>query len=210
MTSAEPDQERAIRQYHRLAPVYDAIARFGMRYRRMAVDRLQLRPGESVVDVACGTGLNFDYLYEQVGPSGRIIGIDLSGDMLVRARERVDRAAWRNVTLIESAAESANIPASADAAIFSLTHDVMRSREAVENVISFLKPGSRVAVLGAKWAPRWVFPINLFVRAVSRAYVTTLEGYERPWSHLEDHVPNLEVKPLMLGAFYIAIGRRPI
>lgn len=208
MRRAQPDQEKAIRQYRRLAPIYDAVARFAMRYRQMAVDRLALRPGEVVVDVACGTGLNFGYIFERVGPTGMIVGIDLSGEMLAKARERVQRAGWPNVLLIESAVEDAELAEPADAAIFSLSHDVMRSPTAIENVISHLKPYGRVSVLGAKWASRWAFPVNVFVRAVSRAYITTLEGYDRPWSHIEGYVSQLEVEERLLGALYIATARK--
>jgi ubiquinone/menaquinone biosynthesis C-methylase UbiE len=83
---AGPDPDRAIEQYRRLAPGYDVMARAGMRYRRKAVELLELRRGEIVVDVACGTGLNFEPIIERVGPEGRLFGIDLSPDMLA-ARE---------------------------------------------------------------------------------------------------------------------------
>lgn len=174
----------------------------------MAVDRLQLRRGEVVVDVGCGTGLNFEYVMDRVGPSGAVIGVDLSPDMLRVTRERVQRAGWPNVVLIESSAEAAELPQRADAALFSLTHDVMRSREALEKVIGQLKPGARISVLGAKWAPKWSFAINLFVWLVSRAYTTTFEGYDRPWSHLEELVTDLEVEPAVFGAWYIATARK--
>ena len=68
--------------------VYDRNARFydlavwgyylvGMpigKWRRMVVEALELRPGDTVVEVGCGTGLNFDLLQKAVGPKGRIIG----------------------------------------------------------------------------------------------------------------------------------------
>jgi hypothetical protein len=42
---------------------------------------------------------------------------------------------------------------------------------------------------------------------ISRRYITTFEGFDRPWSHLERYVPNLRVKPVLFGAGYIAWGR---
>ena len=47
--------------------------------------------------------------------------------MLALARERCVREGWRNVTLIESAMETADIPAPVDAILFNFTHDVLRS-----------------------------------------------------------------------------------
>jgi arsenite methyltransferase len=64
----EPDPAKAIEQYRRLAPVYDVMARAGMRYRRRTVELLDLQHGEAVVDVACGTGLNFEPIIQRIGP----------------------------------------------------------------------------------------------------------------------------------------------
>jgi SAM-dependent methyltransferase len=205
---ARPDPERSIQQYRRLAPVYDVMARAGMRYRRRAVELLNLRRGDIVVDVACGTGLNFQPIIERIGREGRLFGIDLSPDMLERARERVVVAGWDNVELINTPVERAALPVAADAALFSLTHDVMRSPAALTRVMDNLGPNGRIAAVGVKWAPRWALPFNLVVRVVSTRFVTTFEGYDRPWSHLEVLVPNLRVRPLLLGAGYLAWGSK--
>src|SRR5438876_10930572 len=76
--------------YDRRAPWYDAIVRllsFGSdrEYRRRAVAELRLRPGQRVLDVGCGTGLNFRLLADAVGPSGLVVGTDLSHAMLREA-----------------------------------------------------------------------------------------------------------------------------
>jgi ubiquinone/menaquinone biosynthesis C-methylase UbiE len=47
-----------------------------------------IAPGDSVLDIACGTGANFALLDERVGPAGRVVGVDLSPDMLAVAAER--------------------------------------------------------------------------------------------------------------------------
>ncbi|MDQ3986761.1 MAG: methyltransferase domain-containing protein [Actinomycetota bacterium] len=199
-----PDRSLALRQYGRIAGVYDLLARPGMGLRRRLVEEVDLSPGQTVLDVACGTGINFPLIQERIGPTGRIIGVDLSPDMLARARQRVQDQGWSNVRLIEASIEEADIPKEIDAALFSLTHDVMRMEPALEHVWAHLKTGGRVGVLGAKWAPRWAFPINVALWLVSRAYVTTFEGYDRPWSHLEGIAGPLRVRSLMLGGLYIA------
>jgi SAM-dependent methyltransferase len=70
-----------------------------------------------VLDIGCGTGLNFAALEDQIGPGGRVIGIDLSPEMLAEAHARTERHDWANVTLIESAIEDAAIPVAADPAL---------------------------------------------------------------------------------------------
>jgi ubiquinone/menaquinone biosynthesis C-methylase UbiE len=205
---ARPDPDRSIQQYRRLAPVYDVMARAAMRYRRRAVELLDLRRGDIVVDAACGTGLNFQPIIERIGGEGRLFGIDLSPDMLELARERVVAGGWDNVELINAPVERADIPVAADAALFSLTHDVMRSQAALNRVMDCLGPNGRVAAVGVKWAPRWALPVNLVVRAVSNRFVTTLEGYDRPWSPLQVLVPDLQIRPVLLGAAYLAWGSK--
>jgi hypothetical protein len=128
--------------------------------------------------------------------------------MLDRARERVVAGGWDNVELINAPVERAALPVAADAALFSLTHDVMRSPAALNRVMDNLGPNGRIAAVGAKWGPRWALPVNLVVRVVSNRFVTTLEGYDRPWNYLQVLVPNLQIRPILLGAAYLAWGQQ--
>lgn len=75
-------------------PVYRAGRRIGIR-------QLWLRPGATVVDIGCGTGLNFALLEEAIGPTGRIVAVDLSDDMLAAARRRTQKYGWDNVELLQ-------------------------------------------------------------------------------------------------------------
>ena len=100
-----PDSSLAIARYRRLARHYDRATRRAAPVRARAVAALGLRPGETVLDVACGTGVCFPLLEEQVGRSGTIIGVELSPDMLALARRRVEHAGWTNVTLIQASME---------------------------------------------------------------------------------------------------------
>ena len=206
MSERRPDPRLAVAKYRQRAPRYDRRTRVFDTYRRLAVERLLLSPGDAVLDVACGTGLNFALIERHIGPGGRLVGIDLSPEMLASARDRVERAGWANVTLIESAVDEAELGIRADAALFSFTHDVLQSDAAVENVIGALAAGGRVASVGARWAPRWRVPVNLVVWYSSRGYVTTFEGLQRPWARLERHVPELTVESRALGGVYIASG----
>jgi ubiquinone/menaquinone biosynthesis C-methylase UbiE len=202
-----PDRTAAIEQYRDAAPGYDRHMRRFARWQRMAVERLRIQSGETVIDVACGTGLNFPLLEAAVGSDGRIVGIELSTEMVSQARERAAANAWENISLIEAPVETAAIDTTADAALFSFTHDVLQSPVAVANVVAHLKPGARVSSAGAKLAGGWSPLVNMFVRRSARPYTTTFSGLERPWRELERYAHEFDVKSLALGGAYVASAR---
>lgn len=79
--------------YGRWASVYDRVARLpGLRsWRAGAVDALDLSPGDTVAEMGCGTGANVPELRERVGPDGRVVGLDVTAEMLRTARRHADR-----------------------------------------------------------------------------------------------------------------------
>ena len=79
-------------------------------YRKRAIQSLALNQGDTVVDLGCGTGLNFSLLQEQVGPRGRIIGVDLTDAMLDEANARIAAHGWSNVELVKSDAAGLCFP----------------------------------------------------------------------------------------------------
>jgi SAM-dependent methyltransferase len=202
-----PDRGAAVEQYRRAAHGYDRHMRLFARWQRMAVERLQLRPGDTVIDVACGTGLNFPLLEDEIGEDGEIIGIDLSPEMMDQARQRVSDEGWQNVALIEASVEDARISATADAALCSFTHDVLQSSAAVARVVASLRPGARVASAGAKLAGRWNFVVNAAVRRSARPYMTTFRGLDGPWRELERYAEEMQHKSLAFGGAYVVSGR---
>src|SRR3989304_5196927 len=58
------------------------------RYRREAVEVLDVDPGATVLEIGCGTGLNFGYIEERIGPGGRLIALDYTPAMLEQAARR--------------------------------------------------------------------------------------------------------------------------
>jgi ubiquinone/menaquinone biosynthesis C-methylase UbiE len=211
MSDQSPDARRALEKYRRLAPTYDrralALERLVLqRSRRRVVERLGAVAGATVIDVGCGTGLTLPLLVEAVGPGGRVIGIELSPDMLAVARQRVAMNGWTNVELVESSVEDASLPDLVDASVSHFTHDILRSRIALENVVRLVRPGGSMAAASGRRAP-WV--PSAIARAVARPYVTTFEGLDRPWSILEELVPNLRVETMYAGCVFVASGDTP-
>jgi acyl dehydratase/ubiquinone/menaquinone biosynthesis C-methylase UbiE len=194
--------------YRRLAGSYDLTTAWLEPYRHRAVSHLRLQPGEVVLDVGCGTGLSFEPIQAAIGPSGRLVGIEPSPEMLAAARARVEAAGWDNVTLLETGAEEATVPGPVDAVLFAFTHDVMRAPKALANVLGQVRPGGRLAAAGPKWtafAPQ----LNPLVWQVARQYVTSFEGFRRPWAELERAVPDLWVEEAYFGCVYLAWGGLP-
>src|SRR5215467_13151484 len=88
--SVPEENARLMALYQKQAKGYDQSGILGLdAFRREAVQRLELKRGDLVVDIGCGTGLNFALLQEAIGETGRIIGVDLTDAMLEQARRRV-------------------------------------------------------------------------------------------------------------------------
>jgi len=174
--------------------------------RRMAVVHLQLRPGDCVLDLGCGTGMSLPMLHDAVGAAGRVVGVDLSPEMLAVARERVLRERWGNVELHCNAVEDAALPRQADAALFHFTHDVLQSAPALDHVLRHLRPGARVVATGLKWTAPGLAPMNLLVGLHMAQSVTNYEGLATPWQPLLDRGLQLDVDLLMMGTVFVARG----
>lgn len=209
--SPGPDAGRARATYEREAGRYDSrVTVRGIKaLQRRAIDALALSPGDRVLDVACGTGLAFAELEERVGESGEVVGVDLTAAMLERATERVRVQGWQNVRLVEGRVEDAFIgaPGWFDAALFSFTHDVLQSDAAVDAVVRAVRPGGRIATTGIQWAPRWLVPVNTAVYLGARRWVTTFDGFDRPFRRLEERLEDVRVERAWLGSMYVVSGR---
>ena len=204
----QPDRQ-VTRQlaYSEDARSYDRKTDAFQGYRRAIVEALPVRRGQVVLDVGCGTGLCCGLLREKVGPRGGVVGIEESPEMAAVARERIAREGWRNVTVVQAGAEDAQIPVTADAALFCAVHDILQSPGALRNVMGHLRPGARVAAGGGKWAAPWLVTVNMLARMLHAPYVRSFEGFGRPWHHLEPLIEDVHVRELAFGSGYVLTGR---
>ena len=176
------------------------------RYRSAAVDALKLRPGNTVVDVGCGTGRNFRYLQEKIGGNGRLTGVDLTKEMLEKAGTRVLRHGWTNVDLLQEDASEFNFPIEADGIISTFMLSTMPEHEKIiEHAAQSLRPGGRLVILDVKeplW-PSWFFKISC--RFFYQPYGTLYEHLrQKPWETMKRHFKSVTIREFYAGAVYMA------
>ncbi|MDZ4266108.1 MAG: methyltransferase domain-containing protein [Mycobacterium sp.] len=143
-------------RYRSSARFYDLISAEWPVYRAgrvAAIDLMALRAGHHVLDIGCGTGLNFPLLQSRIGPSGSITAVDASAQMLEQARRRAFSAGWTNVRLVEADASAldANAPdmtSGFDAVISTYALSLMADwPRALSTMVAVTRPGGRVAVV---------------------------------------------------------------
>jgi ubiquinone/menaquinone biosynthesis C-methylase UbiE len=214
-------RERLIEIYRHKAKHYDLTSRLypapgypQRRQRLRAVGALGLRPGDFVIDMACGTGLNFPLIQEAIGPDGRIVGVDLTDAMLARAQERIATNGWRNVSLEQADAAEFEFPTGADAILstYALTQ-VPDSTAVIAHGAAALSGGGRWVVLDLKvpgTTPRWLTQLGT---AAVRPFAAVDEWLmRRPWEAIrramQEQLTDVSWNDLYFGTAFLAAGSR--
>jgi SAM-dependent methyltransferase len=90
--------------WSQLAPTWleleDQLEEVGRLPGQLAMDRLELRPGQRVVDLGCGSGRTTLELASRVGPDGEVVGVDIAAEMLARGRDRAARLGTANIEFL--------------------------------------------------------------------------------------------------------------
>jgi len=108
----------------------------------------RLEPGERVLDLGCGAGTDTLVAAQMVGPEGRVTGIDMTPEMLAKARGAADELGTENVELVEAEVEQLPFPdASFDVVISNGVIDLIPDKDAVfAEIFRVLAPGGRVQI----------------------------------------------------------------
>jgi ubiquinone/menaquinone biosynthesis C-methylase UbiE len=201
--------------YDKRAGIYDLAVWFyylaGMRigrWRRMAVDALSLQPGDTVIEIGCGTGLNFSLLERAVGSEGKVIGMDISEAMLDQARARVHAAGWQNVELVCGAASDFSFPDDIEGILATgvLTFEP-EFDQVIERGAKALSAGRKWVVLDYKMPSNWLRHLTpLFVALGSSFGVSKALMDRHVWESVERHLANTRMQELYGGFVYLVSG----
>jgi ubiquinone/menaquinone biosynthesis C-methylase UbiE len=214
-------QEHLIATYRSKAKHYDIVSQFypvpgypQRAQRRRAIQALELRRGDTVVDIACGTGQNFPLIEHAIGPEGRIVGVDLTDAMLAQAQRRSERNGWSNIGLVQADAASFAFPTEVDAILstYALSH-VPESGDVIARGAAALSRGGRWVVLDLKApdnAPPWLTQVGT---ALGRRFGSIDEWIgRRPWegvrAAMQDALADPSWNELCFGTAFLAAGSR--
>lgn len=209
LEAVEALYRRRARSYDWTANLYYLIGYREWAYRRRAVSALRLSPGDTVVEMCCGTGLNFPLLQAAVGPQGHILGVDLTDAMLDEARRRVERNRWRNVDLVQSDAGAFEFPEGVAGILstYALTM-VPEYDRVIERGAAALRPGGRWAVLDLT-VPAALSRLSGLYLLLTRPFGASLEAARRrPGESLRRHLGHVERENLFLGFSYLTCAEK--
>ena len=221
MSQIDSTREHLIETYRKKAKHYDITSRLypvpgypQLAQRRRAAQALGLRPGATVVEIACGTGLNFSLIEQAIGPDGRIVGVDLTDAMLAQAQHRAETNGWGNISLVQADAAEFDFPTEVDGILstYALSH-LPECGDVIAHGAAALSSGGRWVVLDLKVpdnAPRWLAQVGI---GLVRPFGSIDEWIaRRPWEAIRaamgDSLADLSWTELFFGTAFLAAGSR--
>ncbi len=221
MSQPDPTREHLIATYRKKAKHYDVTSRlypapgYPQRSQRLlAVQALGLRAGDSVIDIACGTGLNFPLIEKVIGPGGRIIGVDLTDAMLARAEDRIRTNGWTNISLVQADAAEFEFPAEVNAILSTYAlSQVPECAEVIAHGAAALSGGGRWVVLDLKVPDNTPGRLAQLGTAIVRPFASIDEWImRRPWeairAAMQEELADLSWTELFFGTAFLGAGSR--
>ena len=203
------------RIYETRAPLYDFTANLyyllgyrEMEYRRRAITELDPRPGQTVVELCCGTGLNFRLIEQKIGAAGRLIGVDFSEGMLRQAKRRVERMGWQNVELVHHDVATFHFPAEVDRVLSTFALTVVPQYDLViARAHEALSSGGKLVLLDLKKPEGKNESLVRLAAMMVRPFAVTLDLAARhPWESVARYFEDCRLENLYFGFTYIVSG----
>ena len=146
-------KEEAKRSYDRISRYYDYLTgAFERKYAEMALERLSVSEGETVLEIGFGTGHCLKRITESVGPKGKAYGIDISTGMMEISKKRLEKADLQDRVKL-FCGDAASLPfddSTFNAVFMSFTLELFDTPEipkVLEQIKRVLKPEGRLAVV---------------------------------------------------------------
>lgn len=195
---------------HFLRRLPDFDFRFITPVRAEAVRRLGLKPGDRALDVGCGPGGSLPVLRAVVGPTGEVLGVEISPAVAALAQRRITRQAWGNVSIHVAPAQAVALQGQYDALLMFAAPDVYGSDEAMNHLTAHLRPRAGVAFFGAKRSQGplgWILngPMRVLMPRIS--FATTPIPTDKPWEAWAPLLEDLQVREYFFGWMFLATGR---
>ena len=146
-------KEEAKQAYNRLSKFYDyTLGLLGRKYSKMALERLSVVEGETVLEIGFGTGHCLKWIAKLVGPAGKVYGIDISPEMIEKTKKRLEKEGLANRAEL-CCGDATCLPfeeSTFDAVFMSFTLEVLDTPEIpgmLDQIKKLLKPGGRLGVI---------------------------------------------------------------
>lgn len=177
--------------------------------RLKAVKLLNLKHGDRVLDVGCGSGGSFPYLHQSVGQSGEIVGVEISPRTTINTRRRIAKNNWENVHVIEADARKVNLNGKFDGLLMFAAPDVFASEAALLNIFPHLKENARIVLFGAKISKRrfgWLLNGLFRMASVRLSFSSTPKIESEPWIILQKRLAQITIEEYFFGWMFLAWG----
>ncbi len=138
---------------------------------------LQLKPGDVVADIGSGVGAFTLPFAKAVAPSGLALAVDIWPDMLAHIREKAKNEGLGNLQTVVAKLDDPNLPKDlVDVVYFhDVFHNVNDRQAYLERLVSYLKPGSRIAIVEQEFddpiAQKWDFPEDRITKDQVKAWM---------------------------------------
>jgi len=131
--------------------------------RKKAINKLDLKPGQKVLDVACGSGSNFKHIEQQIGKKGHILAIDYTENMIKKAKKHAKKNHWHNIEFLQKDLAKADLPCDHFDGIISTIGfcSIPDHKNALKNTLWSLKKRGKLVMLEGK--PFNLKPLNLLM-----------------------------------------------
>lgn len=204
--------KKAINYYDKFAQVYDLFSPkwYYQEARDYSIKQLQLKEGETILNIPCGTGQNLEPIQDYLNNTGLIIGIDFSGGMLNKAENKVKKNEWNNIKLIKADATKVepnwiktqlNHSLKIDAILCDLgLSGFPEWKQVIDNMLLILPLGGRIVIMD------WYLPKptlrGKFIKWIGKGEV------DRPlYQYLESKVSDFSVlTSFNQGGVFVAVG----